>query len=310
MSIRSNPIAMGNLSRYRAIVDDWTGFIETLSSPLPKSGWINLLKTNKNQFLAEGWLDSSEYSPLDWHEFGMRFSDDFVPGKSLAYSLGLLHIQEEASMLPVKLLGAVPGERVLDLCSAPGNKTSGIAVQMGNTGTLVANDVDPMRLKSLKIAASRLGLLNLVTTVRDGRDFQSGADSFDRVLVDAPCSCEGTIRKNPNVLNHKLASDVPFASGLQLGLLKKAVEVVKPGGIVVYSTCTFRPEENEMVVDNICRRFPVSICSIEIPGFRLDDGLTSWGENHFLPELALTRRVWPHHNNTGGFYLALLKKDK
>jgi len=301
-------IQLRNLDRYKSIVDDWPLMMDYLKRPLMKTGWLNPLKTSFSSFRASDWLDPEDYTRIAWRPNGLKFKKGSKIGKSLAYDLGLLHIQEEASMLPVHVLEPCPGERVLDFCAAPGNKTAEIAVRMDNTGTLVANDIEPMRLRGLKITANRLGLLNLVTTVRDGRDFQGSTDYFDRVLVDAPCSCEGTLRKNPTVLNHKIKPFQPFANGLQIGLLNKAIKAAKPGGVVVYSTCTFRPEENEAVIDSILRKNNVELEKVAIPGFRLQPGILEWGAQQFHPSLSLTARVWPHHNDTSGFFIARLKK--
>ena len=266
------------------------------------------MKIDVDSLTNQGWLAEGQFHHLSWRKNGVRFTGDSQVGKSLAYDLGLIHIQEEASMLPVEVLQPQPGERILDLCAAPGNKTAEIAVKMTNRGTLIANDIDPTRIRSLKISANRLGLLNLVTTVRDGRDFQGENNYFDRTLIDAPCSCEGTYRKNKTALSHNIQPFEPFANGLQIGLLNRAIRATKPGGLVVYSTCTFRPEENEAVVDSILKKQDVELEPVSIPSFKFTAGILQWGKRQFHPSIKHTARIWPHHNDTSGFFIAKLRK--
>jgi len=214
-------------------------------------------------------------------------------------------------MLPVFALDPKPGDVVLDMCAAPGNKTAQIAVAMQNQGTVVANDIHYQRLRALGQIAQRMGLMNVNVHVGDGTSLSCREALFDKILVDAPCSCEGTLRKGKcRVIVPRQAQSVHLAN-TQIALLKKAIQLLKPGGRLVYSTCTFAPEENECVVDTILKQHAgvVSLRNIGIPHFVAEPGLTAWQGRSLSPELRRTWRIWPHLNNTGGFYMAVFEKE-
>ncbi len=299
--------------RYRTIVPDWQAFCATLREPLPFCIWIHPNRVAQVQALIR-WLEESDVRlhPISWLPGAYRWEGPVPPGKHLAFLLGLYHIQEAVSQLPVYLLDPRPGERILDLCAAPGNKTAQIALHMEQQGTLVANDRDPYRVRILRRTLDRLGITNVTTLHRDGANLPGRIAYFDRVLVDAPCSCEGTSRKH---VLHTRQQGVHFSeklSGLQRALLRKAVHLCRPGGRIVYATCTYAPEENEEVVDAILREYGSSVLrirSVELPeGLRTAPGLTAWRGRQFHPSLQDTLRIWPHLNDTGGFYVAVLEK--
>lgn len=297
-----------NLQRYRDIIVDFDAFLETVRRPLPKCIWLHPERWSLERILQqEGW-SSKSLVPLSWRKQAYRLALPLPLGGALTHTLGCFHIQEEVSMTPAALLKPRPGEKILDLCAAPGNKTAEIALAMKNTGTVIANDRSPQRLKSLRSTLSRLGICNVSTQVSDGLRLGWPENFFDAVLADVPCSCEGTLRKSPSVMDHDMKSMVPLAAGLQIGLLQKAVTLCKPGGRVLYSTCTFRPEENEMVVDAILKRNQVRLVEVSLPGLKFSPGIRSWGSLSFQPDMEKCARIWPHQNNSGGFFLALLVK--
>jgi 16S rRNA C967 or C1407 C5-methylase (RsmB/RsmF family) len=197
---------------------------------------------------------------------------------------------------------------VFDACAAPGSKATGIAAAMGDRGTVVANDASLGRLSALRSNADRLGVTALAVTNRDARSYDLdafGFDTFDRALVDAPCSCEGTVRKNPDALDGWSEEGIRDRSRLQRGLLTRAIRLTRPGGVVVYSTCTFAPEENEAVVDHAldetdCRVLPFD------PPIEAAPGVTAWGDRSYARAVERTRRFYPHLNDTGGFFCAKL----
>ena len=297
--------------RYQPIIDDWTSFQVAIGRPLPTCIWTNTLRTTPDRLAKLFAADGLEFEPLAWYPGGFQFRHDFKPGRHWAYQAGLYHVQEAVSMLPVTLLRPEPGQRVLDLCAAPGNKTAQIAVSMANSGTVVANDINFSRMRALRHTLDRLGLVNTSISNADGANYPKTAGLFDRVLVDVPCSCEGTCRKDPSVLRR--TGHVPGLkrSGLQHALLRKAVQRCKPGGRIVYATCTFAPEENEVVVDTILREYGPDVLRIvpaHINGFTSAEGLTGWHDLSFHPSLKDTMRIWPHHNDTGGFFIAVIEK--
>jgi 16S rRNA C967 or C1407 C5-methylase (RsmB/RsmF family) len=186
----------------------------------------------------------------------------------------------------------------------------------------VATDSNLGRISALRSNAERLGVTDLAITHEDARNHSlkpfgeggSGTDKrdreprYDRVLVDVPCSCEGTIRKNPDTLEEWTLSHVEGIAGVQKGILRRAVQTTRPGGTVVYSTCTFAPEENEAVLDHALTEESCELVDFEIP---LDHapGVTEWQGESFDPAVSRAKRIYPHHNDTGGFFCAKLAVD-
>ncbi len=289
---------------YADIIPDIAAFQACVVTPLPKTFWTNPLIVDKSIFNAQ------QVQRLSWNKSAYRYCGTQTLSSTWQYQLGLVQIQEEVSMLPVKLLNPQPHEAVIDLCAAPGNKTAEIAAMMQNTGTVVANDRNYQRMKALGQVMRRLGLLNITMTVQDGCAYQSYPNYFDKVLVDAPCSCEGTLRKRP----HKQVTPNPkqhrYLAATQIALLKKAITLCKPGGRIVYSTCTFSPTENEAVISTILTKYSdhIEIEKIALPDFVWSEGLSSWQNETFHPDVKHSMRVWPHQNDSGGFYVAVLRK--
>jgi len=213
------------------------------------------------------------------------------------------------SVLPTLALDPQPGERVWDACAAPGSKTTQIADAMGDEGTVVANDNNLGRLSALRHNAERLGITNTIVTNQDARNFSTkplAFDEFDRALVDAPCSCEGTCRKNPDVLDQWTLGHVDAVAGIQKGILARAVQATRPGGVVVYSTCTFAPEENEAVLAHVLANEDCELVEFDLP-LDTDPGVTEWEEETYDESVTRAKRIYPHRNDTGGFFCAKLR---
>ena len=300
-------------ARYRPLVDDWAAFVDALRRPLPICVWAHPERIAPAELAAILAEEGIHAEPLSWYPGAFRLSVGAEPGRTWAYKVGLFHIQEEVSLLPAVVLSPLPGDRVLDMAAAPGGKTAQMALRMSNRGTVVANDIGPGRMRALRHTLERLGVLNVSTTIANAANLPRRMGAFDRILVDAPCSCEGTVRKNPEVLT---TCGIDFSvkhQGLQIALLRKAVHLCRPGGHIVYSTCTFAPEENEAVVDAVIREFGADrllILPIQLPGFEASPGIRDWNNFHFVRGIENTMRVWPHHHDTGGFFVALLKKSE
>lgn len=314
-------------ARYRSIVDDWAAFGDALTRPLPICVWTNTLRTTPER-LGE-WMQRGGFpvEPIAWYPGAFRLpaEDEHAqrirPGNRVEYLAGLYHIQEEVSLIPPVLLGATGDERVLDLCAAPGNKTAQLAVAMQNRGTLIANDRDPYRISGLRRTLERFGVTNTSVTVYDGANYPAPArfnmnnskkiGAFDKVLVDAPCSCEGNSRKHRGATPTSSADASRKLRGTQLALLRKAAQLCKVGGRIVYSTCTYAPEENEVLVDELLNKLGrehLELLPARIPGLISSPGLTHWAGHDLGDDLRHTLRVWPHQNNTGGFFAALIEK--
>ena len=313
----------GLLDRYRDLVEDWTGLLEACRRPLPLVVWANPLRADLAHRLARaaglgGELDEClpallrargyVVEQVAWYPSAYRVWGLEKPGHTLEHYLGLMHVQEEISLLPALLLGALPGERVLDLCAAPGGKSACIAVGMNDAGTLVANDVRPTRLRALRSNCERLGVTSVVITSIDGTRYPLRAGPFDRILLDVPCSCEGNLRVTPGAGGGRMgAAVVSGRSGLQATLLGRAWKLLAPGGTLVYATCTFAPEENEVVLDYTLGE-DASILPFSVPGLRHDAGVAEWEGKRLRHDCRNLARYWPHLNDTGGFTVALIRK--
>jgi len=298
-------------SRYRPIIADWEAFCAIARAPLPICIRVNRSRVSDREL--QDWLAESGIflEPIAWCEGAYRWHGSVRPGQHLAYLLGLYQIQEEVALLPALLLGVRPGERILDLCAAPGNKTAQIAQLMQQKGTLVANDRNRHRLRVLRSALERQGIMQVTTTVWDGANYPAQSGYFDRVLVDVPCSCEGTMRKHSSVSQLSGAGVSLRLQGVQKALLRKAVQRCMPGGRIVYATCTYAPEENEAVVDAILKEYGdevLRVIPVTFEGLDWEQGLTQWQGAEYHPDLHHALRIWPHVNNTGGFFIAVLEK--
>jgi NOL1/NOP2/sun family putative RNA methylase len=285
-------------------VPDFEDFLAIQNLPLLHSARINTLKVHRSQLLAHLNEEEVGYSVFEWYPLGLVL-DVESPGKLLANLLGYMHIQEEVSIVPPLILDPQPGERVLDLCASPGSKTTHISQMMENQGLVVANEPSLSRIAPLRSNCERLGVINVAITRYDGRRFPRVP--FHRILVDAPCSSEGRARRGQGVLlrcSRKRSLDL---QALQIGLLKNAVRLVEPGSIVVYSTCTYAPEENELVVTEVLDKAHLE--SASIAGLKGCPGITEWEGRALNEDLAKCTRYYPHINDTGGFFVAKLIKD-
>jgi NOL1/NOP2/sun family putative RNA methylase len=298
------------LERYRPIVDDYEAFRAACDRPLPVVVRTNGIKAERDRVeraLSAAGLDPD---PVEWHPGLFRVDTD-RPGATWPFVHGWVHGQEEVSALPPIALDPRPGEVVYDACAAPGSKTSQLAALMGDRGRVVANDKNLGRLSPLRSNAERLGVTNVAVTNQDGRNFSLepfAFDAFDRALVDAPCSCEGTIRKNPDALDAWDRKRIGDIAGVQRGILRRAVQATREGGTVVYSTCTFAPEENEAVLDYVLEEEDCRLVDPDLPeGFEYTAGITAFEGEAFDPAVERAARVYPHFNDTGGFFCAKLE---
>ncbi len=234
-------------------------------------------------------------------------------GKSLEHQLGYYYIQELASMLPALVLEPKPGEFVLDLAASPGSKTTQISALMQNKGTIIANEISYSRLKILAGNLERCGCSNTIITKKEGvalcKRLKNKNVMFDRILIDAPCSGEGTLRSTPKTALMWNPQTIISLSKLQKRLVESALEVLKPNVVLVYSTCTHAPEENEGVISYILDKFKdkIKIESLSLP-IKCNQGITSWEKDKYDREVTKSCRIYPHVANTEGFFIAKLKK--
>ena len=247
-----------------------------------------------------------------WTKVGLKVYDSQVPiGATPEYLAGHYILQSAASFLPVMALAPQAGECVLDMSASPGGKTTYAAALMKNEGLLIANDINPARIKSLTGNLHRMGVHNTVVTCCDGRKIGKHVSrSVDRVLLDAPCSGLGVISHDPSVKLSRTVKDIDRSAHLQKELLLAAIDVLdhssRTGGYVVYSTCSISVQENEDVIDYALRRRHVKVVE---SGLEFGQkGLTRWREKRFHPSLDKCRRYYPHVHNMDGFFVAKLRK--
>ncbi|KAI8991359.1 NOL1/NOP2/sun family-domain-containing protein [Mycotypha africana] len=288
-------------------------FFEANEVPRPVTIRTNTLRTRRRD-LAQALINRGvNLEPIGkWSKVGLQVFDSQVPiGATPEYLAGHYMLQAASSFLPVMALAPQPEERILDMASSPGGKTTYIAALQKNTGMVFANDATKDRLKSLIANIHRMGVKNAVVCNYDGREFPKVIGGFDRVLLDAPCSGTGVISKDPSVKLNKTEKDFVDIPFLQKQLILSAIDSVdaksKTGGYIVYSTCSVTVEENEAVVDYALRKRPnVKLVSTTLEFGK--EGFVSYRGKSFHPSVKLTRRFYPHVHNMDGFYVAKFKK--
>lgn len=267
---------------------------------------VNTLKVSSQQFLQ---LSPFSLAPVPWCEHGFYFSGRERPGKHPFHAAGLYYLQEPSAMAVAEALGTRPGEVVLDLCAAPGGKSTHIAQALRGEGLLVANEIHPTRAKALSENIERLGVTNaIVTNETPERLAERFPSYFDRILVDAPCSGEGMFRKLPEARADWSMAKVEQCHTMQVAILRAAARMLKPGGTLVYSTCTFAPEENEQTVEVFLAEHP-EFSLLPVPHRELfQPGQPAWTKRTD-PRLTSSARLWPHHVQGEGHFLAKLFKQ-
>ena len=240
----------------------------------------------------------------------MLVTSNLMPGelgKSIEHLLGYYYVQEISSMLPPLALNPKPGELILDLFAAPGSKTTQMAAMMNNKGTIIANELKLDRIRVLASNLERCGVTNTITSRKDAIAFCSKLDKagykFDKILLDAPCSGEGTLRSSPKTFNMWNFKVVKKLARQQKKFFAFAIKLLKPGGTLVYSTCTHAPEENESIVNFALENFPVKVETLNLP-LKCRPGVTSWKNKEFNKEVTKTCRIYPQDNDSEGFFVS------
>ncbi|XP_014221312.1 probable 28S rRNA (cytosine-C(5))-methyltransferase [Trichogramma pretiosum] len=292
-------------------------FLEASETQRPMTIRTNTLKTRRRD-LAHALISRGvNLDPIGkWTDVGLVVYSSSVPvGATPEYLGGHYMLQGASSFLPVMALDPKPNERILDMCAAPGGKSSYIAALMKNTGVLFSNDTNKNRTKAIIGNFHRLGVKNSVICSYDGRKIPSIIKGFDRVLLDAPCTGTGVIAKDPSVKTNKDEVDVQRCCTLQRELLLAAIDAVnhksESGGIIVYSTCSILPEENEWIIDYALKKRDVKLVSLQEGSKPIEfgsEGFTNFRNLKFHPSLKMTRRFYPHIHNMDGFFVAKLKK--
>lgn len=328
--------------------DEYEDFLASFEQEKYQALRLNVLKTDKDgcratEVLApiqDGEQDKEIQQSLDivqdaflhlckvpWTDNGYYYGKEDQPGKHPYHEAGVYYIQEPSAMAPVMLLEVRPGERVLDLCAAPGGKSTQIAAALQGEGLLVCNEIHPARAKILSENVERMGIRNaLVTNETPARLAEIFPGYFDRILVDAPCSGEGMFRKNEAACEEWSTENVELCASRQDEILDCAAKMLRPGGRLVYSTCTFAPQENEGSISRFRERHPeFEILPTDVVKHRMIrstekdesdetcaagiscNGVAAWTE-HPAPRIEDTLRLWPHQIKGEGHYAAVLQK--
>lgn len=274
----------------KQLKEEYPAFLESLERPRAVALRFNPLKGQTPQLSFVG-------DQVPWEPKGYYYDPESRPGLHPYHEAGVYYLQEASAMAPVALLDPQPGECICDLCAAPGGKTTQIAGRMAGEGFLLCNEINPKRAKILSRNIERMGVANaLVTNEHPQNLAKRYAGIFDRVLVDAPCSGEGMFRKEEAAVTDWSVETVAMCARRQREILQSAASLVKPGGRLVYSTCTFAPEENEETVAQFLE---------DHPDFVPETVLAPW----FTPGENGSFRLWPHKLLGEGHFAAVLRKN-
>lgn len=279
---------------------------------------INTLKIDKEQFKE---ISPFALEPIPWAETGHYVEEGVRPGRHPYYHAGLYYIQEPSAMAPVELLSVEPGDRVLDLCAAPGGKSTQIAAKLAGSGLLITNDLHPDRTKALAKNVEMYGVRNaIVLNENPERIAEAFPQFFTKILIDAPCSGEGMFRKDEDMLKYWEESSPLKYADMQREILASAAKMLCKGGRIVYSTCTFSPEENEgMIAAFLKDHSEFSVVPIGDSEW-FSAGEAQWLEKHavsqsgeghdqYIQQTAGTGRLWPHRIKGEGHFMAILQRD-
>lgn len=271
-------------------------FFASYDSPRAYGLRRNPLKMEREQFEAQMPFSLEKVS---WAQEGYYYQEAERPGRHPFHEMGLYYIQEPSAMCVVEVADPKPGEYVLDLCAAPGGKSTQIAGRMAGEGLLVCNEIVPNRAKILSQNIERLGIKNAVVLNHSPQELeQRFASFFDRIIVDAPCSGEGMFHKEEAALTEWSPENVEMCAKRQKEILACAVNMLRPGGVLVYSTCTFAPAEDEEMVEWLLKTYPeLELLPIDTQVLRISEG-----------SLSGTGRIWPHMQRGEGHFVARLKK--
>ena len=282
--------------------EEYAAFSASFDRPLCTGLRLNPLKTG-----FTGDLSRFSLSPVPWCPTGYVYDAASRPGLSSYHAAGLYYLQEPSAMAPAELLDPQPGERVLDLCAAPGGKSTQLAGKLQGRGLLVCNEINAKRAKILAGNIERLGIANALVLNEHPKKLEARFEGyFDKILVDAPCSGEGMFRKEEAAVTDWTEDTNAICANRQSEILTSAAKMLRPGGRLVYSTCTFSPVENEGVISDFLWRNPdFSVENRPAPDF--SPGRPDWVE-HPAPGLEHTFRLWPHKLRGEGHYAAVLKK--
>jgi len=285
--------------------DQYSDFIKSYHKPRHFGLRVNPLK------VGDDFVDkmSFELRKIPWCDQGYYYEENNRPGKDAYYMAGCYYIQEPSAMMVGMAVNAKPGDKIIDLCAAPGGKTTHLAAMMENHGLIVSNDISPSRVRNLNKNIQISGIKNCVVTSEDPIALANAWPGyFDKVLVDAPCSGEGMFRKDPKLIKSWEENGPDDFVPIQRSILASAHRLLKNGGTLTYSTCTFNMKENEYRIAEFLKAYPqYELVELE----RILPVSNGFSNDRLDKSLERTKRLWPHlHEGEGHFVAQLLKKDE
>ena len=298
------------IERYSSLTD-WNEFKTCSLSFLKRSIRVNTLKMPVEE-LKKRLEDKWKLEQIPWCEEGFWIEHHKKERRDIGnlpeHSLGYFYIQEAASMIPPLVLDPKPNDVVLDIAASPGSKTTQIAQYMQNKGILIANDYTIDRMKPLSINLQRCGDTNAIITLMEGQWFKKSGILFDKILVDAPCSGTGTIRKSFKTINIWNPDMVKRLSITQRQLIETGFNLLKEGGTLVYSTCSLEPEEDEGVVDYLINKYEnAKVEEIKL-NLKRSAPVLEFDGKKYNEKVKNCLRIWPQDNDTEGFFVAKISK--
>lgn len=286
--------------------EDYEAFLAGFDGQRQYGLRVNTLKMNLEEFER---IAPFHLKKVPWISNGYFYEAEDAPAKHPFYSAGLYYLQEPSAMTPASRLKVQPGERVLDLCAAPGGKATELGAALQGEGLLMANDINTARARALLRNLELFGISNSFVTNEPPHVLaERFPEFFHKIMVDAPCSGEGMFRKNPAVVDSWQEKGPEYFSKLQREIIVQAADMLLPGGMMFYSTCTFSPLENEKTITHLLKERPdMEVIPMEdYEGFA--EGLTSYRGEVFDESCKLCRRIWPHKMSGEGHFMALLHK--
>ncbi len=314
MKYEPRPVFVERIRNLLENESDVNKFFKVAETRARKSIRVNTLKTSpekmKKLIMDRGW----KINQIQGHPEIIQINSELLPGElgnTKEHILGDYYIQEVTSMMPIIALNPKSGDILLDLCASPGSKTTQAAALMENRGNIFANDVSIGRISILSSNLERIGVTNTIVTRHDGISlcdkFKKLGIKFDKILLDAPCSGEGGLRSNQRIYLEWSEKLLESLGRKQKKLIKSCLEILKDGGELVYSTCTYAPEENECVIQFALDNFNLRIEKLDLP-LKTRPGILKWKDEKFYDEMIKAGRIYQHDNDMEGFFICKLKK--
>ncbi|MFX0033030.1 MAG: RsmB/NOP family class I SAM-dependent RNA methyltransferase [Candidatus Hodarchaeota archaeon] len=298
------------IKRYIKILgfEDTLKLLEANEKPLNPTIRSNTLKITPEKLKEKLVKKDFNLKTIEWVPYGFEVLEAKLNiGSTHEYLQGYYYLQNKASMLPPLVLDPKPNETVIDMCAAPGSKSTHLAQIMNNQGTLILIEKNIKRIASLEMNLRRMGVTNSIILNRDAINLQEFNIKADKILLDAPCTGEGLVREDPSRKTSKTISDIEKMAKVQKKLLNSGLNSLKPGGMLLYSTCSIGPEENELVIDEVLKNNS-KVQIVKINKNYGVNGLTSFDSKSLLDDLFYSQRIYPHLHNTIGFFLCLIKR--